>query len=145
MLFIKKNISVLLFLIFNIAVLIGSILQPYFGERADSPGTFPAVISAIMIIISLRLLLENIRKSKNNQESIINDINFKVLGIFLLIVIIYILLLGHINFLVLSFLVLVSLMLVLHAGNILKTIFLSLIMMAVLQFIFGYVFKVVLP
>ncbi len=144
-----------LFLIGAAVLLIGAARQPDFGTSNQSPGVFPAVVGVIAVLASLALVVETARRrAKENRAAAsvgggepaetpatsvrrLAGVVAAVLG--------YAALMTRLHFAFASFAFLVLLMLMLRGASVMKAIVVALCAVAVIQLVFGTVFRVILP
>lgn len=111
----------------------------------SSPGAFPLAASAAMVLGSLLVVRDNLRRNragaKKDRTPVVN-----LTGIlFTILIVAYAVLLSPLGFLLSSFLFLMASMTLLYRGGLLKTLAVVVPTLAVIYVIFRLVFQVVLP
>lgn len=117
-----------------------------------SPGAFPMMVAVVMFILSVYVLIENSRLSSKKYDSLslyIRDISKIVLSKDILFVtfllLLYSVFLSSIGFNIATILFLWIGISYLTAGNLIRNLFISVINLAIILFIFNFIFKVILP
>jgi hypothetical protein len=140
-----------LMLLLSLFVLIQAYLISGFSSLS-SAGTFPMGASAIMVIASIFILLNNLKLKKTGADVLKNELRQavktvlpNVFLIYSVIVIVYIILIKPFHFLPSSFVFLFISMIYLKGCNVLKAFLISTITTGFIYLIFQYFFRVVLP
>lgn len=108
----------------------------------SSPGSFPMAASAAMVLGSLLVVRENVRRNSAGAGSGVERTPlFTLTGL----IVVYALLLEPVGFLLSSFLFLMAGMLLLYRGGIVKTLGIVLLTLVLIYVVFRLVFQVVLP
>ena len=146
-----ENLFSWLLLVVSLAVLVMAYRISGFSS-VSSPGMFPMVASAVMVISMIFVLLGNRHKARPEAGGLkeelwqaVRTIMPPVFLVFTAIIIGYMIAIEPLHFLPSSFIFLVLSMVYLHGTKLLKAILISLVTMACIYFIFHYFFKVVLP
>ncbi len=144
-----------IFLSFGVLLLVASTKQPDFGISRQSPGIFPASVAVIMILASISQLIKVVTGHPQENDGLNNaehgeqmkqaDSSKWRLALYLMVIVGYILLLGHLNFLVATFMFLAVSMLLLDAGSLPKIFALSALSALAFRLVFETIFKVILP
>jgi len=153
---IRNNDTVIgsIILLIGIYIFIESIRLLEVGEYYDSPGLLPAIISSIIILSSIVMIWNGIKKEKTkiniNLAGSSNNSEKKPLftyRIFVIIFIIalYIIVLDYFGFLFSSILFLFVLMYYLKSTTILKIITFSVIVPILIQYVFKNIFNQIIP
>lgn len=134
-------------LLFSIWTLVYSFTLPH--ENLSSPGTFPVFISSIMIISALSILWKNrkLYRSSPLRKELPLAASFafpRMVAIFALILIIYILLIQPIHFIFSSYLFLLGSFIFLKGTTVIRSLILAAVVLGVIYFVFQYIFKVIL-
>lgn len=113
----------------------------------SSPGSFPMAASAAMVLGSLLVVRENVRRNSAGAGSGVERTPlFTLTGlVFAGLIVVYVLLLEPVGFLLSSFLFLMAGMLLLYRGGIVKTLGIVLLTLVLIYVVFRLVFQVVLP
>jgi putative tricarboxylic transport membrane protein len=140
-----------LMLLLSLFVLIQAYLISGFSSLS-SAGTFPMGASAIMVVASIFILLNNLKLKKtaagvwkNELRQAVKTVLPNVFLIYSVIVIVYIILIKPFHFLPSSFVFLFISMIYLKGCNVLKAFLISTITIGFIYLIFQYFFRVVLP
>ncbi|MBP8717964.1 MAG: tripartite tricarboxylate transporter TctB family protein [Candidatus Atribacteria bacterium] len=152
---IKKEeiiIGVIIFF-FSIFVYAESVKLPDFGKSYESPGLLPAFIAVVMLILSLIMIVGEVKKelklkreNKRPQENMEKESlwNVRIL-IAIIIILFYIGILPYAGFLVASSIFLFVLMLFLKAGNIFLIGLISVFVPVAIQYLFANILKQLIP
>lgn len=156
----KNNdiIAGLVIFLIGIYILFESIKLLKIGQYYDSPGLLPAILSVVVLISSITLvwnglkkeLQETTSKSQSNNFDIKCDIkkeslfNLRILVI-IIITTIYIVALSYTNFLIASIPFLFILMVYLKSTNLLKMTVLSVLIPLLIQYVFKNIFNQMIP
>ncbi|SEN26680.1 Tripartite tricarboxylate transporter TctB family protein [Paracoccus alcaliphilus] len=115
----------------------------------SSPGSFPMAASAAMVLGSLLVVRENVRRNSAGAgagSGVERTPVFTLTGlVFAGLIVVYALLLEPVGFLLSSFLFLMAGMLLLYRGGIVKTLGIVLLTLVLIYVVFRLVFQVVLP
>ncbi len=111
----------------------------------SSPGSFPLAASGAMVLGSLVVVRENVRRNRAGAQKDRRPLIDATGAIFVGLILAYALLLSPLGFLLSSFLFLTSGMLLLYRGGFLKTLGVALLALAAIYVVFRLVFQVVLP
>lgn len=152
---IKKEeiiIGVIIFF-FSISVYVESVKLPDFGKSYESPGLLPAFIAVVMLILSLIMIVGEVKKelklkreNKKLQENIEKESLWNVRTLLAIIIILfYVVILPYVGFLVASIIFLFILMLFLRAGNIFLIGLISVAVPVAIQYLFANVLKQLIP
>lgn len=138
-------------LLFSIAVLVMAYRISGFSS-VSSPGTFPMIGALVMLVCMIALIFENRQAEKPDVEGLVNelreaarDIFRPVFLIYSAIIVLYMVILQPLHFLPSSFLFLLGSILFLKGSTPLKSIVISVGLLAGIYAIFHYLFRVVLP
>lgn len=137
--------------IFGLAVLVVSILllwQSYniSGFSAlSSPGAFPMAASAVMVLASLLIVRDNVRRNRSGEGRDRTPVMNLTGLIFAAMIFAYGVLLEPLGFLLSSFLFLLAGMKLLYRDNILKTLGIVVLALTIIYIVFRLVFQVILP
>lgn len=111
----------------------------------SSPGSFPMAASAAMVLGSILVVRENVRRNRAGA-GVERTPLFTLTGlVFAGLIVVYALLLEPVGFLLSSFLFLTAGMLLLYRGGIVKTLGIVLLTLVLIYVVFRLVFQVVLP
>jgi putative tricarboxylic transport membrane protein len=117
-----------------------------------SPGTFPMIASAVMVVSLALILLNNRKQEKPDAKGLADELRQaakRVLpGVFLVymgINIVYLLLIQPLHFLPSSFGFLLASMIYLKGSTVIKSVVITAVMLAGIYLIFQYFFRVMLP
>lgn len=141
----------IMFFFLGIALTVGSIRQPEFGESYKSPGIFPVIVGIILLLVSSIRLISAIINSRNTKEKANSNKDSEVhnrktnLVVPMIVILVYISLLGSVNFYVLTFLFINSLMYILGARKIFRLLLVSTITTVAIWLIFVQMFSIFLP
>lgn len=132
---------------FSIFILIQAILLPNLKDLS-SPGAFPIFIISVMILSILRILWKNRThhstiKIGEEFEKAIPLVFPKTVAAYAAILILYIFLLYPLHFWVSSYLFLIGSFVLLKGAKILRSLFIAAGMLAVIYFLFQYLFRVI--
>ncbi|RJL16341.1 tripartite tricarboxylate transporter TctB family protein [Paracoccus siganidrum] len=112
----------------------------------SSPGSFPMACSAVMVLGSLLVVRDNVRR--NRQATTTGD-RMPIITltgvIFMALILAYALLLEPLGFLLSSFLFLMAGMMLLYRGGVVKTLGIVLLALAIIYVVFRLIFQVILP
>ncbi len=140
-----------LLLLFSIFVLVMAYLISGFSS-VSSPGTFPMAAAVVMVGSMVVLILENRKAVKPDAKGradelrmAAQDIFRPVFLIYTGIVLLYMILLQPLHFLPSSFLFLLGSIIFLKGSTPLKSLYISVGLLACIYGIFHYLFRVVLP
>ena len=140
-----------LLLLFSLIILVLAYRISGFSS-VSSPGMFPMLASAIMVISMIFVLVGHRRKARPDTKGRLQEYRLAVKTIlppvflvFTAIIIVYMIAIEPLHFLPTSFAFLVVSMVYLHGTKLIRAILISLVTMACIYFIFHYFFKVVLP
>lgn len=138
----ERIFSILLCLISSVVFYSASNFDmSYVGDSGLGPDFFPKVVSIILFILSGMILIENLKRTKENTK---NSIDKNTLMIILLFAI-YIFIMGKIGYLVSTILFAFSIISILKKDNIVLKIIYSILFPLGLYLLFTYAFKVSLP
>lgn len=152
---IKKEeiiIGIIIFF-FSIFVYVESVKLPDFGKSYESPGLLPAFIAVVMFILSLIMIVGEVKKelklkreNKKPQENMEKESlwNVRIL-IAIIIILFYIGILPYAGFLVASIIFLFVLMLFLRAGSIFLIGLISVAVPIAIQYLFANILKQLIP
>ena len=140
-----------LMLAFSLFVLIQAYLISGFSS-ISSPGTFPMVAAAIMVVAMVLVLLNNRKLAKADADGLKSELRRaakEVLPLVFLvytgIIISYMILIQPLHFVPSSFAFLLVSMIYLKGSTIIKSLIISILMLACIYIVFQYFFRVVLP
>jgi putative tricarboxylic transport membrane protein len=146
-----ENIFGWILLLFSLYIL----LQAYFisgFSSISSAGTFPMAASAVMVVSSGLILLNNRRLKKPDTKNIRDELVLTVKTVlpsiflfYIVIVIVYAALLKPLHFLPSSLAFLIISIIYLKGTTVPKTILISISILVFIYILFQYVFRVVLP
>lgn len=134
-------------LILGILALVYSFTLPQ--ENLSSPGTFPVFISSILILSALCILWKNRKIYQSSplgkELALAANLAFpKMVAVFAIILILYILLIQPIHFIFSSYLFLLGSFFFLKGTTFIRSVFLAAAVLGIIYFIFQYIFKVIL-
>lgn len=138
-------------LVFNLLMVLGSLylLWTAYGisgfEALSAPGAIPMVTTAVMLLCTGLIFLETLRKSKTSAETLGRNILPLPVIITILAIVAYALALKPLGFLPTSFLFLTGLIRYLTGYTLLRSVLLSLMIVAVIYLLFRIVFTVLMP
>ena len=138
-------------LIFNLFLVLGSLylLWSAYGisgfESLSAPGAIPMVTTAVMLICTGLIFLETLRKGKTTAETVKRDILPMPVIVTILAITAYALLLRPLGFLPTSFVFLTGLICYLTRYSLLRSVLLSVAIVAVIYLLFRIVFTVLMP
>lgn len=138
-------------LVFNLLMVLGSLylLWSAYGisgfEALSAPGAVPMVTTAIMVLCAALIFLETLRKSKITSEKLSRDILPMPVIVTILAITAYALALTSFGFLPTSLIFLTGLICYLTKYSLLRSIILSLLIVALIYLLFRIVFTVLMP
>ena len=109
---------------------------------------FPRTLSVLLILLSLILLFNSIKKDKNNKQGTQNPINFHAticVSIVILLTVIYRYIIIYLGFLIITPIYLIILMILIKVENIARSIVLSISITVIIWFVFYYFLQMPLP
>lgn len=147
------------FLALGVFALLCSLAMPVEEDPFLSPGLTPALISTILIVLSLALIGMIFAARKNTpaadtpspanklskQEQEMNKIRTRRTIVSVGVTVLYVLLLGKLPYGLLTFLYILAFLLYFKSTSVLKSIALSAVVSILLVYSFGTLFRVVLP
>ena len=117
-----------------------------------SPGTFPMIASAVMVVSLALILLDNRKQKKPDSKGLADELRQaakRVLPaaflVYMGINIVYLLLIQPLHFLPSSFAFLLASMIYLKGSTVIKSLVITAVMLAGIYLIFQYFFRVILP
>lgn len=111
----------------------------------SSPGSFPMAASAVMVLGSLLVVRDNVRRNRQAATGDRTPIITLTGVIFMALILAYALLLEPLGFLLSSFLFLMAGMMLLYRGGIVKTLGIVLLALVLIYIVFRVIFQVILP
>ena len=138
-------------LAFSIFVLVFAYLISGFSS-VSSPGTFPMIAAAVMVVSVIFVLRGNRKAEKPEAENFIDELRkatreifSPVFMIYTGIIIVYMLMIQPLHFIPSSFAFLLVSMIFLKGSTPVKSLLISAVTLGVIYLIFHYLFRVVLP
>lgn len=138
-------------LVFSVFVLVFAYRISGFSS-VSSPGTFPMIAAAVMVVSVLLVLRGNRKAVKPKSENLTDELRqaareifSPVFLIYTGIVIVYMLIIQPLHFLPSSFAFLLVSMIFLKGSTPIKSLIISAVTLGVIYLIFHYLFRVVLP
>lgn len=142
-----ERIFLWVLIVISILVLVYSLQIPH--KDLSGPGVFPIFIGAILLVSALRVLWanRNIYRSLPLGQELRQAADFtfpRTVTVFAVILILYILLLQPLHFIASSYLFLVGSFIFLKGTTVVRAFLTGVGFLALIYFIFQYIFKVVL-
>lgn len=121
-------------------------------SSVSSPGAFPMLAAVIMVGSIVVLLLDNRKATKPDSDGVVEelrmaaqDIFHPVFLIYTAIIILYMILLQPLHFIPSSFCFLLGSIILLKGSTPVKSLLITVVLLASIYVIFHYLFRVVLP
>ncbi len=142
-----EKIFIWFLLLFSTLTLIYSFTLPH--ENLSSPGTFPVLIGAVLIVSALSVLWKNRKLYREDtlKKQIAKIGEFALprqVVIFTIILILYIVLIGPLHFIFSSYLFLTGSFILLKGTGPIRALLLAAAVLGGIYLVFQYVFKVIL-
>jgi putative tricarboxylic transport membrane protein len=146
-----ENAFAWLMMALSLFVLIQAYLISGFSS-ISSAGTFPMVAAAIMVVAMAIILLNNRKLAKSDADGLKDELRQaakqvlpKVFLVYTGVIIGYMILIQPLHFLPSSFAFLLVSMIYLRGSTVIKSLIISILIMACIYTVFQYFFRVVLP
>ena len=111
----------------------------------SSPGSFPLAASALMLISSCIVAVQNLKLPKQEGAIFSVDIMPKIVAVTLAILLIFSVVLETVGFILTAFVFLVASIRYLHRSSWQRTLLLSTMILVIIYVVFRLIFQVVLP
>lgn len=142
-------------IIFNFALLIASLVLAHQAwsiagfASLTSAGLFPMLAAGTMVVSAIFVIADSARKAPPEKRGLMQALSLEIISlrtvVFAVLIVGYMMALRPLGFVVASYLFLAAAMLYLHRRNYVFLLVLSAVAVAVIYFLFRYVFIVVLP
>ena len=146
-----ENVFTAVLLAFSLFVLVCAYLISGF-KSVSSPGTFPMIAAAVMVVSIVLVLLDNRKAEKPDANGLKDELRLAgknifspVFLIYTVIIIVYMLIIQPLHFLPSSFAFLLVSMIYLKGSTPVKSLLISAGTLGSIYLIFHFLFRVVLP